>query len=158
MNRALTLPFVVLAIAGLFVAAVAEAKDNKIDQQELKRLQGTWVLVSGEMEGKKVASEAIEASRMTYSGDTITLNTPHQSKQPITSKLKRLDPKKAPSEMEWVRSAGPGAGRTMQAIYEFDGMDTYKICFDPAGKGRPKEFATTSGGCKILHVWRRAKN
>lgn len=158
MNRALTLPFVVLAIAGLFAAAVAEAKDTKVDQQELKRLQGTWVLVSGEMEGKKVAAEAIEASRMTYSGDTITLNTPHQSKQPITSKVKRLDPKKAPREMEWVRSAGPGAGRTMQAIYEFDGMDTYKICFDPAGKGRPKEFATTSGGCKILHVWKRAKN
>ena len=53
MNRALTLPFVVLAIAGLFTAAVAEAKDNKVDQQELKRLQGTWVLVSGEVEGKK---------------------------------------------------------------------------------------------------------
>jgi uncharacterized protein (TIGR03067 family) len=158
MNRALTLPFVVLAIAGLFAAAVAEAKDNNVDQQELKRLQGTWVLVSGEMEGKKVVAEAIEASRMTYSGDTITLNTPHQSAQPITSKVKRLDPKKAPREMEWVRSAGPGAGRTMQAIYEFDGMDTYKICFDPAGKGRPKEFATTSGGCKILHVWKRAKN
>ena len=158
MNRALTLPFVVLAIAGLFAAAVAEAKDNKVDQEELKRLQGTWVLVSGEMEGKKVAAEAIEASRMTYSGDTITLNTPHQSKQPITSKVKRLDPKKAPREMEWVRSAGPGAGRTMQAIYEFYGMDTYKVCFDPAGKGRPKEFATTSAGCKILHVWKRAKN
>jgi hypothetical protein len=46
----------------------------------------------------------------------------------------------------------------MQAIYEFDGMDTYKVCFDPAGKGRPKEFSTTSGGCKILHVWKRAKN
>ena len=158
MNRALTLPFVVLAIAGLFAAAVAEAKDNKVDQQELKRFQGTWVLVSGEMQGKKVAAEAIEASRMTYSGHTVTLNTPHQSAQPITSKVKQLDPKKAPREMEWVRSAGPGAGRTMQAIYEFDGMDTYKICFDPAGKGRPKEFATTSGGCKILHVWKRAKN
>ena len=158
MNRALTLPFVVLAIAGLFAAAVAEAMDNNVDQQELKRLQGTWVLVSGEMEGKKVVAEAIEASRMTYSGDTITLNTPHQSAQPITSKVNRLDPKKAPREMEWVRSAGPGAGRTMQAIYEFDGMDTYKVCFDPAGKGRPKEFATTSGGCKILHVWKRAKN
>jgi hypothetical protein len=62
--------------------------------------------------------------------------------------VKRLDPKKAPREMEWVRSAGPGARRTMQAIYEFDGMETYKVCFDPAGKGRPKELATTSGGCK----------
>jgi len=158
MNRALTLPFVVLAIAGLFAAAVAEAKDTKVDQQELKRLQGTWVLVSGEVEGKKVASEAIEASRMTYSGDTITLNTPHQSKQPITAKVKRLDPKKAPREMEWVRSAGPGAGKPMLAIYEFDGMDMYKVCFDPAGKARPKEFATTSRGCKILHVWKRVKN
>jgi uncharacterized protein (TIGR03067 family) len=158
MNGALTLPFVVLAIAGLFIAPVVESKDNKVDQQELKRFQGTWVLVSGEMEGKKVPPEAIEASRMTYSGDTITLTTPHQSKQPITAKLKRLDPKKAPHEMEWVRNAGPGVGRTMRAVYEFDGMDTYKVCFDPAGKGRPKEFATTSGGCKILHVWKRAKN
>ena len=46
----------------------------------------------------------------------------------------------------------------MLAIYEFDGMDAYKVCFDPAGKGRPKEFATTSEGCKILHVWKRVKN
>jgi uncharacterized protein (TIGR03067 family) len=124
MKRALKLPFVVLVIVGLFAAGGAEAKDNRVDKQELKRLQGTWVLVSGEVDGKKVASKAIKASRMTYSGDTMTLTTPHQSKRPITGRLKRLDPKKAPREMDWVRSAGPGAGRTMQAIYEFEGKDT----------------------------------
>ena len=75
MKRALKLPFVVLVIVGLFAAAGAEARDNKVDkQQELKRLQGTWVLVSGEVEGKQVASKVIKASRMTYSGDTITLS------------------------------------------------------------------------------------
>lgn len=157
MKRALKLPFVVLVIVGLFAAAGAEAKDNKVDKQELKRLQGTWVLVSGEVEGRQVAAKAIKASRMTYSGDTITLSTPHQSKRPITSRLKRLDPKKSPREMDWVRSAGPGTGRTMQAIYEFEGKNTYRVCFDPGGKGRPKEFATTTGGCRILHVWKRAK-
>jgi uncharacterized protein (TIGR03067 family) len=157
MKRALKLPFVVVAIIGLFGVAGTEAEDNQVHKQELERLQGTWVLVSGEVEGKKVDSKSIKASRMTYSGDTVTLTTPHQSKQPIKARLKRLDPKKAPSEMDWVRGAGPGAGRTMQAIYEFQGEDTYKVCFHPTGNGRPKEFATTTGGCRILHVWKRAK-
>jgi hypothetical protein len=56
MKRALKLPFVVLVIVGLFAAAGAEAKDNKVDKQELN---------------------------------------------------------------------------------EFEGKDTYKVCFDPGGKGRP---------------------
>jgi uncharacterized protein (TIGR03067 family) len=157
MKRVMKLPLIALAAVGLFAAAGAEAKDVKVDRQELKRLQGTWVLVSGEMEGKKVDSKSIKASRMTYSGETITLTTPHQSKHPITARLKRLDPKKGPHEMDWVRGAGPGAGRTMQAIYEFEGKDTYKVCFDPTGNGHPKAFSTTTGGCRILHVWKRAK-
>jgi uncharacterized protein (TIGR03067 family) len=156
MTRALTLPFAVLTGLWLLAPGGAEAQDNNLHEQELKRLQGTWVLVSGEVQGKKVAPEDIKASRMTYAGDTLTLTTPHQSGQPITARLKRLDPKKAPREMDWVRSAGPAAGRTTQAIYEFDGEDQYKVCFDPSGNGRPKEFATTSGGCRILHVWKRA--
>lgn len=30
----------------------------------------------------------------------------------------------------------------MTAIYEFDGPDKYKVCFDPAGPAVPKKFAT----------------
>ena len=54
-------------------------------------------------------------------------------------------------------TSAANAGKDLKAIYAFDGRDTYKICFDPSGKARPKELATTPGSGYILHVWKRAK-
>ena len=155
MTRSLRLLFAALVVLAAF--GTSEAKEQKIDKQELKKLQGTWVMVSGEVDGTPVPAASVKKSRMRFSGETINLDTPDQSKRTITAHLKRLDPKKAPPEMDWVRSAGPHAGTTMQAIYEFDGKDRYKVCFDPSGKGRPTAFATGTGGCHVLHVWKRVK-
>jgi uncharacterized protein (TIGR03067 family) len=83
--------------------------------------------------------------------------TPHQSEKPIRARLTRVDPSKKPAEMDWVRDAGPGAGQTMMAIYEWVDDDTYRICFDPSGKGRPREFKSEAGTGYILHVWKRAR-
>jgi uncharacterized protein (TIGR03067 family) len=141
----------VLAV-GLLAAA-----DEKEDQKELKKFQGTWVMVSGEIDGKKVAEEHVKKSKLVYEGEKIAVHTPHQSDKPIEATLKKLDPSKKPKEMHWVRKNGPGAGTTMMAIYEFLDDDQYRICFDPSGKGVPKEFAAKEGTGYILHVWKREK-
>ncbi len=139
--------------AGLLVAA--DTKDDAA-KKELQKFKGTWVLVSGEMDGKPLTDDQVKKSKITWDGDKATLVTPHQSDKPFEAKI-TVDPSKRPREMDWVRPAGPGAGVTMHAIYEFDGNDKYKVCFDPSGKERPKEFATRAGTGHMLHVWKRQK-
>jgi uncharacterized protein (TIGR03067 family) len=113
-------------------------------------------MVSGEVDGKAVADEHVKAGTITFAGEKVTLETPHQSKEPFTSKITRLDPSKKPGEMDWVRDGGPGKGVTMMAIYEWVDDDTHRVCYDPSGKARPKEFKKAASGF-ILHVWKRAK-
>jgi len=142
------------ATAGLLVAA--DAKEDE-GQKELKRFEGTWVLVSGEKDGQKIADEHVKKSKIVWKGKEVSLDTPHQSKETIKGTT-TIDPTRKPREMDWVRSSGPDAGKTMHAIYEFMGDDQYRICFAPGEKERPKEFATRPGSGHILHVWKRVKN
>ena len=145
---------VLLVVVG--VASVAFSGDEQADK-ERKKFAGTWALASGKVDGKPVADELVRQGKITFSGKKVTLMTPHQSKEAFTGTITRLDPSKKPAEMDWVRDAGPGAGKTMRAIYEWLDGDTYRICFDPSGKGRPKEFESQEGTGHILHVWKRAK-
>jgi uncharacterized protein (TIGR03067 family) len=145
----------VLLVAAV-VVSVAVADDEKVEKEK-KKFAGTWMLASGEVDGKAVADELVKQGKITFAGDAMTLLTPHQSKDPIKARLMRLDPSKKPAEMDWVRDSGPGAGKTMMAIYEWVDDDTYRICFDPSGKERPREFKTATGSGHILHVWKRSK-
>lgn len=81
----------------------------------------------------------------------------HQSKETITSSAVTLDPSKKPREMSWKRANGPNPGTEMLAIYEWIDDDHYRVCFDPSGKERPKEFRTKPGSGHILHTWKRVK-
>jgi len=143
-----------LGAGGALMAADPSEDEVKA---ELQKFQGTWVLVSGEMDGKKVAEEHVKQSKITFDGNKMMVDTPHQSTETIVATITKLDPTKTPKEMQWVRATGPNAGTTMIAIYEFEGADQYKIRFDPAGKAVPKEFGTTEGTGHIWHTWRRVK-
>jgi uncharacterized protein (TIGR03067 family) len=149
--RALMVGLAVAVVSGLAVAEDAKREKEK------KKFAGTWTMASGEVDGKAVADEHVKQSKITFTEDTVTVVTPHQSKEPIKAKVKRLDPSKKPAEMDWVRDSGPGAGKAMMAIYEWIDDDSYRVCFDPAGKERPREFKTKEGSGHIMHVWKRAK-
>ena len=137
-------------------APLALAEDEKA-AKEKKKMAGSWALASGEVDGKAVADEHVKASKLTVDGDKRTLTLPHVAKDGFTNKLKRLDPSKKPAEIDWVRDSGSAAGTTMLAIYEWVDDDTWRVCYDPSGKGRPKEFKTAGGTGYILHVWKRVK-
>ena len=147
--------FCVLLIAGS-LAGVALAED-KIDGAELKKFQGTWVMTSAEMDGKKVHDAHVKVSKITFVGTAVEVLSPHQGKEKIVAKVTKLDPSTKPAQIHWIRSAGPKAGATMMAIYEFTGPDQYKVCFDPAGQGAPDKFATKAGSGHIWHNWKRVK-
>jgi uncharacterized protein (TIGR03067 family) len=148
------LRYILLAVvAGLLVGA--DAKDDKA-KAELKKFEGNWVMASGERDGQKLPDEHVRKSRITWKGKEVAVDTPHQSKETIKATV-TVNPAGEPKEMDFVRSAGPGAGKPMRGIYEFTGDDEYRICFAPAGKPRPKEFRTEAGSGHMLHVWKRAK-
>ena len=132
----------------------AGADDDQVTK-ELKKFEGSWTLVSGEHDGKKISDADARRSRINWSGKDVTLITPHQSKTAITATISVIDATKKPAEMDWVRGQGPDAGKTMKAIYEFVDDNQYRICFAPAGKDRPREFSTKEGSGHLLHVWKR---
>jgi uncharacterized protein (TIGR03067 family) len=146
-----------LTLLVIAVAATAALGEDEKVAKEKKKFAGTWQLASGEVDGKAVADEDLKRAKITFEGDKRTVTVPHLAKDTFTNKTKRLDPSKKPAEMDWVRESGPAAGTTMLAIYEFVDDDTCRICYDPAGKERPKEFKTAAGTGYILHVWKRTK-
>jgi uncharacterized protein (TIGR03067 family) len=141
-----------LIVAGCSLIA-ADAKDGEV-KKELRKLQGTWVLIAGEMDGMRIPAKHVKKSRITWNGKEVTLTTPHQSKTPFKGTV-TVDPRK--KEMTRVRASGPGAGKTMHAIYEFLSDDQYRVCFPPGGKKRPTKYATKPGSGQFLHVWNRQK-
>ncbi len=126
-------------------------------EAELQRLQGTWVLISAEMNGKTVHDTHVKQTISTFIGDKFEIIAPHQHKEKILATITKLDLTKNPREMHWVRTTGPNAGITMIAIYEFEGPDQYKTCFDPAGVEVPNKFGTKEGSGHIWHTWKRVK-
>jgi len=154
--RVFVIATVMSLIWSIWTLAGAQTPAQSGDE-ELQLFQGTWVLISAEMSGKKVEDADVKQSRITFVGDKVELFTPHQHKETIVASLVKLDSTKNPKEMHWVRTAGPTAGTTMIAIYAFEGPDQYNISFDPEGLTVPKEFGTKEGSGHIRHTWKREK-
>lgn len=146
----------VISLAGFFFGSSAVAQEKSgIDPVELQKFQGSWVMIAAEMDGKKVHDKHVKKSRISFVGTKVELLTPHQHKEKILSTIVKLDTTKNPREMHWIRSSGPSSGKTMIAIYEFEGPDQYKISFDPAVKETPKKIGSQPGTGHIWHTWKR---
>lgn len=141
------------SIASLPAAEVGGSEAEK----ELQKLQGTWVMVSGELDGKNAADEHVTRSKVVYEGQKGLLVVPNQHHEPIVFEIVKLDTTKSPKEMHFIRRSGPNAGKTIIAIYEFEGDHQYKFAFDPTGSTPLKEFATKEGTGHIRNTWKRAK-
>jgi uncharacterized protein (TIGR03067 family) len=141
-----------LLLVGLVWAG--DAKDDEA-KKELKKFEGTWVLESGEKEGKKLPPEEVKKGKIVWKGAEVIVESPHQSKEPIKATTIHIDPVK--KEMDWKRANGPDAGKTMRATYEWIDKDHYRIVFAPGDKERPKEFSTKPGSGHIVHSWKRVK-
>lgn len=136
--------------AGLLLAADAPKDDGA--KKELKAFTGTWQAVSVERDGKEAPKEEVAKMKLIVKGNRYTF---HSGGQTISG-THRLDPAKDPKQIDAMRSKGPDAGETLKGIYTLEG-DTFKVCFAAAGKDRPTEFSTTSGGGHRLLVMKRSK-
>jgi uncharacterized protein (TIGR03067 family) len=144
----------VLALIPLFVplAPVVTAEDNRggLGEKMLKKLEGTWVLVSGEQDGKPLSQELVAKSRLIIKGNHHTVQLGGDTLMGTHT----IDPVRRPRTIDSTDTAGPFQGQTLRGIYELKG-DTFRVCFAAPGKERPTEFTTKMGTGHILHVWKR---
>jgi uncharacterized protein (TIGR03067 family) len=116
---------------------------------DIEALQGTWNIVSLEMDGHKYPAAgsqiAIEGGRFTgrnmgaeYSG-TMAVN---QSS--------------SPKSFDLLFETGPEKGSRSLGIYELDG-NAWKICLGLTGKTRPAKFATAPDSGHALETLKRSR-
>ena len=136
----------VLLLAGAVLAVAADDKKEDAAKAELKKLEGTWLLVSAEENGQKAPDNGVKIKAV-VKGDKLTIYFGDQKLEGTIS----VDPSKKPKEIDTVTTADK---KKSLAIYELNG-DTLKIC---GGKGeRPKEFKADKGSNCALYVYKREK-
>ena len=138
---------------GFFAAVTANAQEDAV-KQEMKKLQGNWVRIYVEADGKKSddgKKEPGQAITLTINGDKYDGET------------FKLDPAKNPKHINVSTVDDKGKAMTLPGIYELKG-DVLKLCFpfpfegkfDKIGK-RPTEFGSKPGGNDVLEVYQREK-
>jgi uncharacterized protein (TIGR03067 family) len=136
----------------LLVAAPLAASD-KPAKNDKARLQGTWSLVSVEIDKKAVSMDELKEARLVVSGDHYSFAL-GKDRLEITYKMEEG---KKPKAIDLTVIEGPEKGKTYHGIFKLEG-DTYTICrTTEPNKERPTEFATQPGSGLMIVVWKRAK-
>jgi uncharacterized protein (TIGR03067 family) len=144
--------------AGTLLAALAfadDAKDAAI-KKDRKLIEGTWRIVSLEVDGNRTSEE--DAKKLTVvngSDGTWTLRSDDDGE--IASGTSTIDPTKNPKTIDFTVVKGGGAGGQHLGIYEL-GENMRKLCFSPAGKDRPTEFSSKPGSEQVLVSFERVKS
>ena len=122
--------------------------NNHRYEDDSKVLEGTWVILEAELGGQKLPDENIKGAKLILDeGKYRFQNDQGEYKLYPGEKIKAMD---------IMGREGPNKGKTFLAIYELEG-DTLKICYDLAGKIRPKEFKTEAGTRQFLVTYKRDK-
>jgi uncharacterized protein (TIGR03067 family) len=131
---------------------ISAADDKKADpvREELKKLEGTWLRVSFEVDGQKEDTDVKDAKAV-IKGNMVRFVFGNKVFGEATFSI---DPTKKPKAMDST-STKPDKGRRTLAIYELNG-DDLKICATEGDK-RPMEFMTKAGSGCALSVYKRAK-
>ncbi len=146
MKHSFILSFVVaLCISAGFVG-VASANDD------MKTLQGTWTLVSGEKDGDPLSDHDVKNSKLTIVGDTYAVQLGDTS----LKGNQEFDSTKTPKQIDANETEGPTIGLNL-GIYEFTPEGDFRVCFAPRGKERPNDFVTKPDSGYFVHVWHRLK-
>ena len=146
-----------LGFALLFVVtgltAAADDKDKAI-KEDRKKYEGTWQVVSLEVDGNKTAEE--DAKKITVVNEADGKWAIEVEGKVVARGTSEIDPTKKPRAVDFTVTEGDNKGQTALGVYEFKD-DTRKVCLAPAGKERPTEFSSKAGSGRILALLKRAK-
>ena len=135
-----------------FLADAVWGQGDEPAKNEQAKLQGEWVMVSGQRDGQSFPEDLRATFKRVAEGDETTVTMGGQ----LFLKAKFvLDPSKKPKAIDYSVTGGPYAGKTQLGIYEFEG-DQIKFCFSTPGKDRPTDFTTKQNDGRTLSLWKRA--
>jgi uncharacterized protein (TIGR03067 family) len=137
------------ALALLLGVGGARGEDTK---EAAKQVQGTWEYTSFKLDGKTPAKFEDTKVTVTVEGDKFTVKA---GEKVVKSGTIKLDPKNEKA-IDVVYDQ-EGKGITALGIYEIDG-DTAKLCLDPAGKARPREFKSEANSGLLYLTAKRVRN
>jgi uncharacterized protein (TIGR03067 family) len=141
-----------LAITGALTAG--DAKEEAI-KKDRKKYEGTWQVVSLEVEGNKADEE--NAKKITVINEADGKWAIEVEGKVMVRGTSEIDPLKKPKAVDLTGTEGDGKGETALGIYEFPDDNTRKVCLAQAGKERPAEFSSTAENKHILVVLKRVK-
>jgi uncharacterized protein (TIGR03067 family) len=168
MRWVLTALVVSSLVAG--VASLRAADDAKKDaiKEEIKKLQGTWAMVSGESDGEKLTPEKVKQIPkvvLVFADEGLSFRKyargPDAPPQVVLKGDFKIDPSQKLKTIDITITGDinedKDKGKIQLGIYELDG-DSLKVCVaEPGDKGRPKEFSTKAGTRHMLFVLKREK-
>jgi uncharacterized protein (TIGR03067 family) len=140
--------FVCMALGLLALPVRSQGPDKS--QVELKRLQGSWSVVTLETDGTKIEEKSLKGAKIIVDGDNFTTVGMGQT---YKGKIK-IDGSAKPKALDMMFTEGTVKGTTSFAIYDLDG-DTWKLCLTVTSADRPKEFATKAGSGHALETLKR---
>jgi len=117
------------------------------------KLEGTWAIVSVEINGNPLAMDKLKESRLTVHGKeySFKLGDTH------LVFTYRLDATRSPNAIDLIVAAGPEKGKVYHGICKLE-KERYQICRSTVpGKARPTEFATRPNSGLMIVVWRHEK-
>lgn len=142
-----TLVFITLTV-GLVVGA-----DDDESARDLAALQGSWTLVSSEVNGESTSDQPEKLSLVVSNAQYATM----KDSRHISYTL-RLEPSTDPKAFELTLEDGPAKGQVLKGIYKLEG-DRFTVCHGLTPQDdRPVEFSTGAESGHTLIVWRRTKS
>ena len=122
---------------------------------DLKDMEGTWLVTIHEVSGKKLGDEQIKKSESTI----IIKDGKYQNVfmgKTISEGTLKLDSTKKPKTMDALVAEGPGKGKSMLGVFELNG-DSMTVCFAQVDKERPTGLKTDEGSGQVLLKYKREK-
>ena len=134
------------------VLTVGAAPREAAEGDDLKKMQGDWMVVSMTANGIKYPDEEAQSLFRTIEGNNYQIS---RYSKPIGKGTFKLDPAATPKTIDSSPAADPS--KPILGIYEFDG-DNLKVCNAPPGKPRPSDFEAKAGSGHSLTVWQPEKH
>src|SRR5262249_35094149 len=125
-------------------------------QKDRKAMQGSWKVVSFEIDGNQpFDEEQLARIKATFDGSgKLTIEADGSTVLEATTKI---DPSKKPKAIDIAYTEGDMKGQTALGIYELKG-DTFRYCRAAPGKDRPTAFSSKAGSEHALVVYKREKS
>ena len=139
-----------VAVTGL---AAGDDKGKAV-KEDRKQYEGTWQVVSLEVDGNTMTVD--DAKKITVVNEADGQWAIEVEGKVIARGTSEIDLTKKPKAVDLTVTEGDDKGKTVLGIYEI-GEDTRKVCLGQPGKERPAEFSSTEGGGHVLAVLKRVK-